>query len=256
MSDEKYPRRGKLWTEEETEYLCEQWGTTTIKRLSQNLGRTESAIALRAVELGLGKWVHNSSLLTFSEIADGMGYSVGWVDRLVEKGLKVKRKRGTPGMTYRLVELNDLWKFLEKHKDEFDLSRMEPGAFGKEPDWVAGARRRSAMRGPIKRHWTPEMEGRLLAEAKRGDRTAYDIAEKFGMSVDAVKSKLRNLGGPKLKPRRNRAWTAKEKAKLKRMMKAGKSQKEMAEALGRTIPAIRGAVHRLYAEKRESGESG
>lgn len=237
-----------MWTPEETEYLREQWGTTTIKRLSQNLGRTESAIAIHASALGLGKWIRNGSLLSFREIADGMGYTIGWVEHCVEKGLEMRRKKGTSGMSYRLVELKDLWAYLKEHQEEIDFSRMEPGIFGKEPDWVADARRRSAMRGPTKKAWTKEQEEKLLTDTKHGNMTVEELADKYGVSCNAIICKLRRLGKYRPCPKNGgyRRWTKEERAELDRMVDTDMDEREIADALGRSTGAVHTELARRY----------
>lgn len=263
MSGEKYPNQGKRWTAEETDYLCEHWGTTPMNALCRNLGRSRSAIENKVTQMGLGRWVNNSSLLSFREIANGMGYSCGWVDYQEEKGLKVIRKRGTGGIAYRMVRLEDFWEHLKKHQDEIDLSRMEPLAFGEEPEWVADARRRSAKRKLKRNEWTTEMENKVLTDAE--EMTLDEIAKKYGMSASAIDNRIQKLGKLRAKRYDAKYWTDEERAKLSRLVDTEMDMDGISEAMGRSFHSVRAELARqnggvvslkkIRKAKKESGDA-
>ena len=53
----------KWWTDKETEYLRESWGTVDISRIAKKLNRTEVAILKKAERLKLGAFLNNGEYI-------------------------------------------------------------------------------------------------------------------------------------------------------------------------------------------------
>jgi len=68
----KHKRR---WTEAEDKQLMFQWGTTKPKKLAELLGRTEVAIAKRAVALQLGSFARGAETMSVRQFEKESGFS-------------------------------------------------------------------------------------------------------------------------------------------------------------------------------------
>ena len=59
-----------LWTKEEVAYLEDSWGTYSIKRIAKKLGRTVTAIKLKANRIGLSDPRLHFNGLTVLQLAE------------------------------------------------------------------------------------------------------------------------------------------------------------------------------------------
>lgn len=91
--------------------------------------------------------------------------------------------------------------------------------------------------------WKPEEDAVLLN--LRRDRIAWaDVARKVGRSVHSCWDRYKRIA-PKDRPRyaRQKGWTEQEKATLHRMRGEGKSPKEIAATLGRTVSMVHSMMY-------------
>lgn len=128
----------KTWTDEQTEKLCNLWGTKDYQYISRMLGHTEVAIRLKAKRLGLGAVRNASDYICAREVSRIMGVDVHtvtdyWTKKL---GLPCKRIKGKKRTLYVMVRHDNLIEFLKNNQEIFDSRRIEPYALGCEPDWL------------------------------------------------------------------------------------------------------------------------
>lgn len=134
------PKAKKRWTKAEENYLEEHWGNTSLKTIAKNLGRSESAVIVRINRLGLGPGLQNCDRLSWNQFIialQGSNYGSSYMKkRLIAAGFPVHTQiiRGQNKARYTTVDVEEFWEFAEKNKDLFDFSRLEPYAFGPEPE--------------------------------------------------------------------------------------------------------------------------
>ena len=61
--------------------------------------------------------------------------------RLIDNGLPVKEKK-VRRCKFKVVDIEDFWKWAEQNKSLLNFSKMQPYCFGAEPDWVKVKRER------------------------------------------------------------------------------------------------------------------
>jgi hypothetical protein len=167
-----------------------------------------------------------------------------------------------------MVNIDEFWKFAEEHKDLFDFSRLEPRAFGPEPEWATLKRQLDAERlrtGHAHNDPWTEAEDRLLVRLLREYKYTYsELAEKLHRSEGAIKRRL-STKGIKERPVRNtpQPWTEAEEQRLIEMKAAGYGWDNIAAELHRSALCVRGKYERLlnpeytkrvYRNARESME--
>ncbi len=183
------------WTEEDVNLLCELWGTRTIKAIARRLGRTECSILIKAKYLGLGATKNAFGRLTANQLASALGVDrnavINWT---VKCGLKCYRKATRSVYKFRLIDIDDFWRWAEKNQDKFDSRRFEPGALGREPSWMK-QKREADWKLPKRRfqNWTPEEDAALRSMFKAGHLTYKEMAERLGRSEDAVGHRLARI---------------------------------------------------------------
>ena len=84
--------------------------------------------------------------------------------------------------------------------------------------------------------WTKEEEEKLVNYFEEG-KTAREISNKLGRNIGAIYQRRLLIGGYS-ETIADKLWTDKEKQELEKQFKQGKSDKEIAKHLGRTVNAI------------------
>lgn len=245
----------KPWSDAEEHYLEEAWGKSSLKTIAKNLGRSENAVVTRIQKLGLGPGLMAGERLswnTFITTLTGTS-SGGYIKkRLLAAGFPVHSQivRGHNKKRYTTVDVDEFWKFAEQNKDLFDFSRLEPLAFGPEPEWATLKRKLDTER-LRKGHahndpWTPSEDAHLVRLLKEYKYTYSELAEILHRSEGAVKRRLVTQG-IKERPLRNasRAWTKDEEQKLIEMKSQGYGWDNIAAELNRSALCVRGKYERL-----------
>ena len=134
------------WTPEEEQYLEDHWGTVSIPGIAKKLGRTVHAVKVRVARMGLGGMLGSGDYVTFNQLmlaltdnAQSYSYQMeSWVRR---RGFPIHTKR-VDKCVWRVVYLDEFWKWAEQHRSFIDFSKLEPLALGAEPVWVPEQRRK------------------------------------------------------------------------------------------------------------------
>jgi len=243
--------KNRPWTKEEEEFLSEYWGLYSMEHIANTLNRTATAIQVRAVRLGLGPFLESGDYVTLNQLmvelrgSNGCSYTIQqWID----KGLPVKTKK-VKGSSFKVVNLDDFWKWAEKNRTIIDFSLLEENALGKEPDWLKDQRRADIkMKNNFKRTPWTEAEDKRLTSLLREFKWGYrDISEKLNRTEGAIKRRILDLG-LKERPVRmsnHNPWTKEEEEIVIELYNKGYQPDIMTQYINRSAQAIRGKNERM-----------
>lgn len=98
-----------------------------------------------------------------------------WVRR---RGFPIHTKR-VDKCVWRVVYLDEFWKWAEQHRSFIDFSKLEPLALGKEPDWVPEQRKKDFQAFALQRKdpWTPDEDSRLKMLLKQHKYGYVELSE-------------------------------------------------------------------------------
>lgn len=250
----------RTWKPEETVYLEENWGHAPIPAIAAKLNRTEAAITCRANRLGLGAFLDRGEYVTFNQLVIAMGYcSSGfhangggphaWIEN---RGFPIHHKRvGTN--TFKVVYLNEFWKWAEKNRSFLNFSKMEPLALGKEPAWVKEQRKKDRQTLSLCRKdpWSAEEDSRLKMLLAQHKYSWLEMSKLLNRSCGAIRSRIRALGLPDRPIRvpgggRVGTWTPERFELLAAGIRNGDSYVVIGDTLGISEKAVRGKVYYDY----------
>ncbi len=249
--------RNRVWTSEEEEFLSENWGRVSVDSLCKQLNRSRNAINVRVQRLHLPPFLESGEYVTFNQLLLALGYSVSsssyklkswWRDR----GFPMRRQRRGSSVV-RVVNLDEFWEWAEKNRNFLDLSKMEPFALGKEPEWVDLQRRKDTKSFALQRKdaWTPDEDGKLKFYLKQQKYGYAELSRMLQRSAGAIQRRCLDLN---LKERPVKAdnhskesiWSKEHFEILAEGIKNGDSYMLLSETLGRSEKAIRGKVYFVY----------
>lgn len=242
------------WTKEEEALLAEEWRLKSIPTIAAHLHRSVNAVKIKATRLRLGAHLDNSHMISFNVLLKTLGYSGGYdnyLKKFTETGLKIHTHR-VENNAFRMVDLEEFWKWAEKNKHLIDFSRLEKNLLGAEPEWVKSKRTEDYNRNrTVKPHnakWT-EAEDKELLRLLRTYRYTYpEIAGRLRRSEGAIQRRVNDLGIKErpIKADNHVLWTEEQIQTLCRMIKAGSNYESMSLAIGKSTKAIRGKVFTTY----------
>ena len=247
----------KPWTKEEYEYLDEHWGSISIPTIAQNLNRSVNAVKIKAGKRQLGAVLESGDYISLNQLITAVtgsrkSYSYHMTSWAKNRGLPVHTKRVNQ-CSFRVVYINEFWKWAEKNRCFLDFSKMEPLILGEEPEWVAKQRRKDFEAFAIQRTdpWTPEEDSRLKMLLKKQKYGYAELSEMLRRSEGAIQSRCITLN---LRERPLKADTHGDKAKWTTQMydavaegvSNGDSYAAIAKAIGKSEKAVRGKVYCVY----------
>lgn len=247
------PRSKKNWTKEEECYLMDKWGTVSIPSLAKNLGRSVDAVICRRQKLGCGPHLESDHRVSLNQLMLALygGCEMGTytTSRLVREGLPIHWHR-TKTDRFRVVDMEEFWKWAEQNRMILDFSRFEEFSLGKEPVWVKEKRKADFERNQqVGRHntaWTKSEDEKLKRMLSRHQYGYRELAKELRKTEGAVKRRIIDL---QIKDRpvksKNRMWTEPEIEILCDMVEKGYSWEQIAEKLDRSALATRGKYERL-----------
>ncbi len=243
----------KTWTKEDEDFLESYWGKIAITTIAKRLGRSQSAIKIRASRLGLGPALMAGDYVTFNQFViafqgtkNAGSYQVeSWIKK---RGFPIHTKR-VQDSSFRIVYLDEFWDWAKKHRSFLDFSRMEPLALGEEPE----QRRKDFQAFSLQRKypWTPEEDQRLQHLLKQHKYGYAELSEILRRSEGAIVRRCMDLG---LKERPVRAdnhgkdsvWTEADFQALADGIRHGDSYSMIGKAVRRSEKAVRGKVYFTY----------
>lgn len=244
----------KLWTKEEEEFLETNWGTLSMKTIAEKLNRTPTAVQIRAVRLGLGPFLEAGDYISLNVLyralrkeSSGSGYTL---NQWIEKGLPIKTKK-VKGSSFKVINLDDFWKWAEKNRTIIDFSQLEENILGKEPDWLPEQRRADKKMAKFKKTPWTETEDRRLRNLLREFKYSYrELSEMLNRTEGAIKRRILDLGykeRPVKMPNHN-PWTAEEVNIVIELFNKGYQPDIMTRYINRSAQAIRGKIERMIKE--------
>ena len=249
-------RANKNWTKEEEEYLIEKWGTLSLKTIAQNLGRSENAILVRKNRLELGGFLDNGEYITFNQLliaigVDNGGYKkISWIKN---RNFPIRRKR-VNNCSFRVVYIEDFWKWAEKNRDVLDFSKFETNILGKEPAWAREKRRHDIekARKYIATPWTKAEDEKLKYLVERKKYTYDDLSKMLRRTNGAIQRRLMDLNIKErpVKADNHTNWTEDDHKKLGELIKKGYGYDLLAEEIGKSSKACRGHVYQMYLTEK------
>lgn len=245
--------QARNWTREEDAYLKDNWGSLSVKSIAKKLRRTENAIMVRKHRLGLGAFLESGDYITWNQLNIALGIGtissyqmISWVEN---RGFPLHRKR-VNNNTYRIVYLDEWWKWAEKNKDLLDFSRFEENMLGEEPQWVKLKRKHDVemKQKYISTPWTKAEDSKLIRLVKKQQYTYAELSGMLRRTNGAIQRRLCELGvaDRPLKADNHVRWTEEDFLQLGYLINLGYGYDLMAEELGKSSKAIRGRVYSMY----------
>ncbi|MGE4214128.1 MAG: hypothetical protein AB7E42_05040 [Anaerotignaceae bacterium] len=241
------------WTKEDYQYLSDNWGSKSLVTICKKLNRSENAIHVKVQRLGLGAFLDQGEYITWNVLQNtigctgGSGYKIkSWVEN---RGFPLKTKRVNTS-TYKVVYIDDFWKWAEKNKDLLDFSKFEENSLGKEPTWAKAKRKHDFEKNTkyIKTPWTPVEDSRLKYLLEQQKYTYDDLSKLLRRTNGAIQRRVCDLGikARPVKVDNHVKWTEEEFYKLGELIKEGNGYELISEKIGKSSKAIRGRVYGMY----------
>ena len=200
--------------------------------------------------MGLGAFLDNGDYITYKQLLKVLGNvggykEISWIEK---RGFPVRIKK-VRNAVFRIVRIEDFWKWAEEHKELLDFSRFEENILGKEPEWAKEKRRLDKEKNRKYKNcpWTNAEKEQLIFLLRQQKYTYYEIAQKLRRTERSIETKMLELD-IKDRPLKAKAqlWTEEQKETLIHLIEKGYSYELLAEQLGRSSKAIRGFVYRIY----------
>lgn len=246
--------QARNWTPEEKQYLSDNWGNLSVGTLMKKLNRSENAIRVMKQRLGLGVFLESGDYVTWNQFQiaigcgnSGSGYKMkSWVEN---RGFPIHKKR-VGSNSFKIVYIDEFWKWAEKNMDLLDFSKFEENTLGAEPEWAKEKRKRDfeKNRKYITTPWTQTEDAKLIYLLVQQKHTYAELSKMLRRTNGAIQRRICDLG---IKERPVKAdnhirWTEQELKLLGELIKAGYGYELMAEKLGKSSKAIRGRVYSMY----------
>lgn len=192
-----YGAEKREWTEEEDEYLRENWGQTSLASMCKALHRTDVAVKQRACSvLQLGRADELTDYVKIAEFVDLSGISRDRIlYTLVPKyKFPIVKKVVLRNRQY-FIDLAKVLKWMEKNQRLYDGSRVSQDLFVQEPQWLAEKRRQDRENKAnvnsyaIVKIWTPNDLLRLKDLVRIGYNYT-EIAREFGVTRSQIEHRV------------------------------------------------------------------
>lgn len=234
----------KPWSEKEVEYLEKFWGNRSIQGIANKLGRSFAAVQCKSKGMGLGSSRLGGDGISMAQFSMAIGVDSKtikerWIDQYGLKTKKIKLKQ----RTLRKIRLEDFWPWAEKNKLIVNFARFEPGALGKEPDWVAEKRKADQLdpsRVNWNRKWTKDEDRMLVAHTKSCKYTYQDLAKAFNRTEKSILRRLEKLGSPYRPNYQDNLikWTQEEINSMHELRSKGYSSAAISSVIGKSQCSI------------------
>lgn len=246
----------KPWSEEEINYLYNNWGIVSVETISKNLGRSKDAIRVKRSKLGLERFLDSGDYITMHQLMQILGYSssntyskVSWIEK---RNFPIRYKK-VGIKKYKVVKIEEFWKWAEKNQSFLDFSRFKSLSLGPEPNWAKEKRKRDLeskrqFKKNQKTPWTEREYEYLQFLVNQHKYTWSEISKMIGRTENAIERKLWELN---ISARPigigNTRWTIEQVNKLREMITQGYDYEHIInEFNGKSARAIKSKVFRLY----------
>jgi hypothetical protein len=247
----------KAWTSEQIEVLDQGWGTISIPSIAQKLGKSINAVKIKAYKLGYQRHIHAGEYITLNQLMQALGRGMvhnytltSWVKN---RGLPVKNKKSIK-KSYRIIYLNDFWKWAKENRTFIDFFKVTPGYLGKEPEWVKEQRKADILSAQYKKTpWSSDEDSLLKSMLNSYNYSYRDISIRLKRTEGAIKRRMLDLKIKKrpLKADNHNPWTEDEMLILVDLLEKGYRAEVIAEFIDRSALAIKGKIERMEKWKKE-----
>lgn len=244
----------RKWTDEEVNYLEDSWGAKSIPAIARKLNRSVEGVKLKAQRIGLTRHIHNGEYITYNQLLMAIGMGETYVRTKFENnGIPIKFKASIK-KKYKIIYIDDFWKWAESHKNLLNFKKFEKGALGyPEPSWVETKRQSDKQKAAQKKTtpWTIEEDAKLEWLINQFKYGYFDIARIMQRTEGAIKRRCCDLGlkGRPIKAENHRKWQEWETETLKQMWHKGYTEEDISIKLdNRSVCAVRGKIERLQYE--------
>lgn len=153
--------------------------------------------------------------------------------------------------TFKIIYLDEFWKWAEKNRSFLDFSKMEPLALGKEPEWVNEQRKKDYKSNALQRkdQWTPYEDDKLRYLLKQQKYGYAEVADILHRSEGAIQRRCTDLGirdRPIKADTGGNPWTDDMYRTIVKGIKNGDSYSLIAKRIGKSEKAVRGKVYNKY----------
>lgn len=193
----------KQWTAKELNYLKDNWGVTPLSKMEKKLKKSLKAIRAKASKEGLGIYLQASSTVSISDLSAIIGKTVTAIHEWIAvKNFPVEKIIIKTKECY-VIEPEKFWEWAEENQNVVDLSKIEDGILGPEPDWAKKKRMFDYQKKNIVPRkgcsWTKEEDERLVNLIESMKYTYKDISKIMGRSDYSISNRIVHLG-LKLRP--------------------------------------------------------
>jgi len=244
---------GRAWTNEDVNYLQENWGEKSITTISKNLNRNISAVMNKKSRLRLGAFLESGEHLTVNQLFKAIGRKGGisyTLERWINKGLPVKTKK-VMNNSFRVISLNSFWKWAVKYRMHINFYKFKENALGKEPAWVKEQRRADIEFAKYKTGpWTKEEDANLKGLLKLYRYTYRELSIRIHRTEGAIKHRINDLEikeWPLRQPPHSK-WSEMEIDTVIKMYNQGYRSAVIKEYINKSEQAINGKIERLITE--------
>ncbi len=235
----------RSWTKEETEYLEDKWGMTSITGIAKNLNRSINSVKCKAFKIGLQRFIDQGEYVTFNQFTKAIGYggSYSYLEKRLRKLDFPVKLKASVNMKYKIIYINDFWEWAEQHKQDISFAKFEKGMLGEEPE-LEDVKRKADSKNPSKlshnRKWTNAEDNLLIERLKSYKYTYSDLSEEFKRTEAAIKRRIYDLAISYRPVPRNThlKWTDEENKKMFELHDKGYDTYSIAKALGKTHLSI------------------
>lgn len=244
------------WTNEEEEYLRDNWGCKSVSCIAHKLNRTEGSVINKGQKLGLRAQVTQSDYITLNQLMNALGYKGSyswWTSKYLKYGLPISY-REFKVKKQRIVLIDDFWDWAEKHKNIVNFARFEKNSLGQEPAWVDAKRKRDISNPSRRAHnrcWTRAEDSLLESKLKLFRYSYAELAEEFNRTECAIKRRIYDLNIPYRPVGRDNhiKWTVAENTKMMELYYQGYDNYHIAKLLGKTELSISDRIKNNIREK-------
>lgn len=253
--------KARAWTEEDELYLKENWGIKSMPVLMKKLGRSKNGICSKAYELGLGRFIDNLNGVTIMDLSRALNISDSCIINFIKLySLPYKEIKISPKVTVKYVQLDNWWKWLDKHRHKVNFTKFERYSLGVEPDWVEAQRaadHRDMWKKKKNTEWASHEVALLKRLLKEHKYTKEELAAQLHRTPDAVVTKIMLLGlleRPLPSKKVNRKWTEKEVSETVRLLAAGHAIEDVAAILNRSVEGVKAKLSRTFKVRHVVGQ--
>lgn len=187
-------RHNKHWTQEEKDYVIDNWGTSTIRGIAKKLGRSTGSIIKFGERNQLGGAVYNDMYLTTVQAGEIIGVDqttiIAWIK---SNQLKAQFRPMRKKKTYQ-IDPDDFRNFLRDNQDKWKACNLQDGFFDVEVDWLIKKQEKDAnpVVAKMKSPWTIKEQNTLIDLVRKGV-PVKEIAEVIGRTKHSVQNKKERL---------------------------------------------------------------